>query len=212
MRQFTLVLLIVSGFVGVTRERARAQVYGYPAAYRPATAGESYARGMADMTRSRGFANYANSEAAINRTQATSNYLDNRSKATSTYFSMRAENRAARAAERPPIPTSEQLIRYAQAGKPKPLESDQLNPSDGKVYWPRALRADTFESYRDEVQEICTRRAAAGGKISDDDYYKVEKVLKEMTEDLRKNLSDFSSEDYMTAKHFLDSLAYELQS
>ena len=117
MPQFALrTLWLALSCVCLLSNQADAQRYDRDYTYRPATAGESYSRGMADLTRSRGMANYANSEAAINVTQAQSNYIDNRAKATTTYFSMRAENRAARAAERPPRPTSEQLTRFAQAG------------------------------------------------------------------------------------------------
>lgn len=189
-----------------------AQRYDGDYVYRPSTAGESYARGMADLTRSRGVANYANSEAAINLTQATSNHIDNRAKATTTYFSMRAENRQARAAERGPRPTSEQLLHYAQAGKPQQLKPEQLNPSDGQINFPRALRKESFATDRQQLEQISSRRAAAGNKISDDDFYKAQDLIKDMEKDLKAQVSDIEPQEYIDSKQFLQSLAFEWQS
>lgn len=182
--------------------------FGY---YHASTAGEGYARGVADVIRSRGMANYLNSKAAINFMQARSMYLDNRSKTASTYFSMRETNRAARAAERPPMPTAEQLSRYARSARPKPVGLDQLNPSDGGITWPHALRTDTFATSRDGIQRVFTRRAVSGDSMSVEDYTKAQSVLKEMRENLHKRLGDYSPQDYMAAKRFLGSLAYELR-
>ena len=93
-------------FVVMFGSWAAAQYYG--GAFidnRASTVGESYARGYADVVRSHGTAILANSEAAINMTQAVRRDMENRDKWTDTYFQMRQKNRDYRAAERGPRPT-----------------------------------------------------------------------------------------------------------
>ena len=65
-------------------------------------------------------------------TQAQKQEIENRAQWTQTYFDMRAVNRAARAAERGPRPTMEQLARIAHEGIPAPLSPSQVDPVSGK--------------------------------------------------------------------------------
>ena len=88
------VLMVVALLVCTGLAVAQDYYYGgYPVVNRASTAGESYARGMADVTRSAGMYNLATSEAAINLTEAQSNYIKNRDQWTNTYCQMREANR-----------------------------------------------------------------------------------------------------------------------
>ncbi len=179
--------------------------------YHSSTVGESHARGMADLVRSRGQAAYDGSEAAKNLTQARSAQIDNQYKWTQTYFAMQEENRRARAAKRGPRPTEEQLIRYAQAGKPKPLTSEQLDPATGKIGWTQELRREPFALDRDVLEPIFGRRAASNGVVSDDDYDKIQEIVSDMQRDLKGRVKKVPANDYIAAKRLLESLAYEVK-
>ena len=107
---------------------AAAQYYG--GGYidnKASTVGESYARGYSDVVRSHGMANLANSEAAINMTEAARRDMENRDQWTDTYFQMRQKNRDYRAAERGPRPSREDFVRIAAAGRPERLSPSQLD-------------------------------------------------------------------------------------
>ena len=177
--------------------------------YHSSTAAESGMRGMSDLVRSRGQAAYDASEAAINLTQARSAQIDNQYKWTQTYFAMRQENRAGRAALTSPRPTEEQLIRFAQAGRPKQLSSTDLSPIDGAVAWPRELTRDTFAEERETLDPIFARRAASNGVVSNEDYDKIQETLADMKIKLKDNIKDMTSAHYIASKRFLESLAYE---
>ena len=189
-----------------------AQDYSPPGGYNfqapAATAGESYARGMADVARSQGMKNLANSQAAINMTEAQSREIDNRDQWTNTYFQMRDANRNYRAAERGPAPTMESLVRYAQAGKPKELSPSELDTIHGGITWPPALQSSPFESYRQELDSVYARRASAGA-ISANDYYAIRTTTSAMLTELKKYVRDIPPMDYIDAKRFVESLAYE---
>lgn len=180
---------------------------GYPVYTHASTAGESYARGMADVVRSQGQANLNNSAAAINYSIARSNQIKNREAWTSTYFQMRDENRRARAAERRPRATMEDLVRYAQAGKPKPLSPSELDVVSGAVRWPMVLQVDTFADGRAELEKIFASRASSG-TMGFSDYMKVRQVTTAMLADLQKHVRDIPPQEYLAAKQFLQSLAY----
>lgn len=194
----------------VVSQRAIAQGWGNENYYyRSSTVGESHARGMADLVRAGGQAAYDGSEAAKNMTEARSAQIDNQYKWTQTYFAMQETNRQARAAKRAPRRTEEQLIRYAQAGKPKPLTSGQLDPVTGTIGWTRELRRDPFAIERDELEPLFSRRAASNGVVSDDDYDNIQQLVSDMQRTLKERVKKVSSNDYIAAKRLLESLAYE---
>ena len=181
---------------------------GYPTYYRSSTAAEGAMRGMADVVRSRGQANLSNSAAAINYSHARRNEIDNRQQATETYFDMRRMNKAYRDSERKPKPSMEDLVRYAQAGKPKRLSPSELNPVTGTIRWPILLRSDEFTDSRAELEKAFAERAAHG-VVGTDDYMKIKKTTGAMLADLKKQIRKAVPDQYMVAKRFLESLAFE---
>ena len=142
-------------------------------------------------------------------TQARSAQIDNQYQWTQTYFAMQEENRRGRAAKRMPRPTEEQLIRYAQAGKPKSLTSEQLDPATGKIGWTRELRREPFALDRDVLEPIFSRRAASNGVVSDDDYDRIQEIVSDMQRNLKKRVKKVPANNYIAAKRLLESLAYE---
>ena len=177
---------------------------------RASTPGESYARGMSDVIRAQGQNALLSSQAAINMTEAQREYMRNRDEWTNTYFQMRDANRTYRAKERGERPTVEDLVRYAQAGKPKPLSPSDLDQLTGGIAWPSLLTSDQFANDRAELEQLFTQRADAGG-LSWDDRQKVGQVTKEMLADLRKLVRKVPQMEYIASRRFLESLAYEAQ-
>jgi hypothetical protein len=177
---------------------------------RATTVGQGYAYGLGDVIRSQGAYNLMTSKAAINATEAQRNEIQNREQWTSTYFQMRKEQRAAVAEERGPHPTAEDLVRYAQMGKPKPLGPNQLDAVSGKIYWPRSLRTDQFASSRGILDELFAKHARYGD-ISMEDLMKIRDETNKMINQLNQEIRDIPPMEYTTAKQFLVSLAYQVQ-
>jgi len=182
--------------------------FGYGGYYGGGTAGGSYLHGMGDVIRSQGQANLDNSAAAINYSVARSQEMDNYKKQTDTYFQTRAANRAYREQERGPRPTMEDLVRYAQMGKPKPLSPSQLDVVTGDIAWPVVLRADEFAQGRAAVEAAFTGRSASSA-MGLSDLMKVRETTDSMLAQLKQSVRDLPPNEYIKAKRFLESLAYE---
>ena len=190
---------------------ATAQYYG--GSYidnKASTVGESYARGYADVVRSQGMANLANSEAAINMTEATRRDMENRDQWTDTYFQMRQKNRDYRATERGPRPSREDFVRMAAAGRPEKLSPSDLDSVTGEISWPRALTRPEFAKSRGELESLFAKRTAYGNSTWED-YSKIRQSIEGMQAELKKLVREIPPSDYTASKRFLDSLAYENQ-
>jgi hypothetical protein len=184
---------------------------GYPwGDNRAVTAGQSFAYGIGDVIRAKGAYNLMTSQAAINATEAERNDIQNRELWTNTYFQMRREQRAYINDERGPQPTAEELVRYAQMGKPKPLGPNQLDAVSGKIYWPRSLRTDQFASSRVILDELYAKRARYGD-ISMEDLMTIRDETNRMINLLNQQIRDIPPMEYTSAKQFLSSLAYQVQ-
>ncbi len=184
---------------------------GYDPYYRESrasTVGESHARGLSDMVRSKGQYNLETSQAAINMTEVQKRNMENREQWTNTYFQMRKTNKAYRAAERRPRASMADLVRFAQAGKPAPMTSRQLDSVTGKISWPIILQADRYATYRSELQSLFATRANHGG-VSLDDHLAIGKTTKATLAALKKQVREVPQTDYIASRKFLKSLAYE---
>jgi multidrug efflux pump subunit AcrA (membrane-fusion protein) len=177
--------------------------------YRAATPAESAARGMADVARAQGQYNLATSAAAINMTEAQRNYMRNRDEWTNTYFQMREANRQYRAAKNRK-PTMEQLVRFAQAGKPDRLSPSELDVVSGDISWPGPLETDAFSEHRKTLEALFAKRAESG-TLGFDDQDQLRQVTSAILARLKQQLRDgkIRQMDYIGSKRFVESIAYE---
>lgn len=181
---------------------------GWGGGYHASTAAEGAARGMADVVRSAGDYNLATSAAAINMTEAQRRSIENSREFTDAYFDLREVNRKARAAERGPRLTQEELIRIAQSGAPKPLSTSQLDPLSGRLAWPALLTADEFAKGRQSVDQLFARRAQYGG-LGFDELQAFDAAVQALMDELGAVVAQVKPQDYTQAKRFLQSLASE---
>lgn len=165
--------------------------------------------GMADVIRSTGQYNLQTSQAAINVEDARSKNFDNRIKYTQTYFEKRKMNREYRAAERPARLSSEQLAHIAAEAAPERLSGGQLNPITGRIVWPILLQANKYSAMRQEIEQGFANRAEKEGAIGTDAYLKIQSDIRKMQEMLSGDVGSVPPQDYIYAKNFLESLAYE---
>lgn len=168
---------------------------------------EGIQRGYADIVRSRGMANLLNSEAAKNYEDARRYALENRLKATQTYFEMRRYNAEARRAARSTPLSMEQYVRLARQQAPSRLSVSQLDPFTGKVSWPVVLQRPEYDELRSNIDTLFSVRAS-GAVLS---YGEIDKACEQFLEVLKRDLETFDQNDYILAKNFIQSLAYESQ-
>jgi hypothetical protein len=163
--------------------------------------------GMASVISAKGDYNLSTSAAAVNMTQAQKNEIENRQQWTNTYFEMRDTNRKARAAERGPNPTMEQMARMARQGLPKPLSPSQVDPVSGQIHWPGPLQEDSFQPQRGEVERVFTARARYGS-LGYSDQLKVRQATDVMLDGLKAQIQQIPPPDYIASRDFLQSLTY----
>lgn len=201
----TLLLLLVA-----TGSMAQRYI-GYPYIdNRASTPAESYARGASDVIRSEGMYNLATSEAAVNMTEATRRTIENRQQWTSAYFNMREANDAYRVAQRAPRPSMEQLVRFAQAGKPQRLSPSELDTVTGRINWPRLLETDEFAQTRRQLEQLFQDWAYAGA-VGAEKLDRIRDLTDAMLAELQAQVRTSRPADYVVARNFIQSLAYEAQ-
>jgi hypothetical protein len=174
------------------------------------TAAESYQRGFADVVRSAGAANLMDSMAAQNYEQARSMDIQNRLQWTESYYQMRQANRAYRASKRSPRMSQDEIMRFARVGLPDRLTSTQLDPLTGHLNWPIILRDSQYAADRDPLDKLFYDRASASS-LSLETYQQVQKYTNALLAALKKNIKEYSANDWLTAKKFVESLAYDVR-
>jgi hypothetical protein len=213
---FLLFLLgMTSAAIGQYRYQPRASVggyRGYGGGYRGSGAGSTAAgsamAGMSDVISAKGNYNLNTSAAAVNMTEAQRNEIQNREQYTNAYFQMRQENRAYRAQESGPRPTEEQVARMAAQGVPQPVSSSQVDQLTGKINWPGPLQMSSFSQERATVEQLMANKSQ-NGSLSYADQMTMRKVVNDMVQQLKEQISSIPPQDYETAKQFLNSLLYE---
>ena len=186
-------------------------VGAYPYSYGGGTVAGSTMQGMASVISARGDYNLSTSAAAINWTQAQRNEIQNRQAFQETYYQMRATNRAYQEAEAAPKLTQEQLARLARDAAPKPLSPGDMNPVSGAIVWPSALQQPSFEGQRAELDRLSAMQASHGA-LSTADQMAARKSIEAMFAELKTQIKDLPSQDYLASRNFLRSLVYTMAS
>jgi hypothetical protein len=181
----------------------------YPYSYHSSTAAEGYARGMSEVIRAQGDYNLSTSAAAVNLSEAQRQEIENRKVWTQNYYEIREMNRQFREAQlKRERPTPEYWVRYAQAGKPKPLANKELDAVTGEIHWPVLLTAKDYETQRESLDKLFKDRAYRGA-LGAEDFLTAKRLIGEIGDNLSKHIQDLPTQQYIEAKRFLSSLEYE---
>jgi len=183
--------------------------YGY--GYHASTFEEGVLRGYGALALANGQANYFNSLAAINNQEAYSRYVKNREQATETYFKMRQINHAAREAESPQRLSYKQYVDLAKKAAPGTLSQRQYDRTIGRLNWPAALAGDDFSAERTAIDRAFAARSPGEGGADSAFYGEVKQLASSLESKLKQNIDELSPTQYVAAKKFLASLAYDAQ-
>jgi hypothetical protein len=164
-------------------------------------------QGLSQVISAQGQANLANSAAAINYTQAESNQLRNNVQNVQTFWAMRDIGREEREKERGPRPTPEELARRARAGAPRQLNTNQIDPVTGKLYWPSALQQDIFNDQRAPVDDLASKWVKYG-TLDYSDQTVMRQNIDGMFDTLKGQITVIPPQDYTQCRSFLQSLLY----
>ena len=188
----------------------RSAAHDYPWGYdRSSTPSEGYGRGLGAVIRAQGEYNLNTSAAVVNLTQAEQLEIENQKRWTQAYFEIRDMNRQAFEADvKRHRSTPEEWIRFAQAGKPKRLSPSQLDIVTGEIHWPILLTAQQYSQQRVELAKAFSDRAYHG-VMGAETFLKVLQLTEDLLATLKSRVRDLPSDQYVAAKRFIESLAYE---
>lgn len=178
--------------------------------YHASTAAEGYMRGMAAVIQAQGYYNVLTAQATVLHEEARRSNIENRRQATQTAFEMRRTNREARAEERGPRATPEQIARLAKSGAPARLSAEQFDAATGRIAWPAALLGEEFAAYRAEIEGLFVQRASSGG-LETAEQERVDQAAGAMLAILKDRITELPAMDYTKARRFIESLDYEAQ-
>jgi hypothetical protein len=183
--------------------------YPYSSWSRSSTAAEGFGRALGDMITGLGQYNLNTSAAAVNLSLARQSEINNDKLWTQTYFQMRDINREHReAALRRERGNPEDWARYAQVGRPKPLGNQSLDAVTGEIRWPILLNLPDFATQRTILEKAFANRAYHG-VLGAEEYLAVRQMTGEMLAGLRDRVTDLPPQQYLVARRFLESLAFE---
>ncbi|MEX2118703.1 MAG: hypothetical protein WD847_03760 [Pirellulales bacterium] len=169
----------------------------------------AYLRGWADVYRSRGLYNLYTSEAAVNFEEARSRRIDNHQKKVETYFALRDLNASYRASQRRPAATPEMVSQWNDSRRPQRLAPEQLEPSLGGIQWPHALTDEAFAASRAALEELYAGRTPSNSGLGSPSASEIKKAARRLQTELNANVKTLSTDEFIQAKKFIDSLAYE---
>ena len=201
--------IVPGGNVGVPVNPAWSY-YTYPNAYHhSSTPLEGYGRGIAAVIRSQGDYNLSSSAGALDLSEARRREIENQKLWTKTYFEIRDINRQAFEAEQKRLrATPAEWIRFAEAGRPSRLSPSELDTVTGEIHWPILLTAPAYSTHRREVQKAFADRAYHG-VLGAETFLRVLQLTDDMLSELKSRIRLLPADNYVTAKQFLQSLAFE---
>ncbi|MHC4399791.1 MAG: hypothetical protein ACYTG0_08935 [Planctomycetota bacterium] len=180
----------------------------YYGGYAAGTPAESYARGAAALTRAQGAYNWMTARASGLKAEAERLEMENRLIYADTYFRLKELNRTWRARLRRPRLTAEQLARLAKIGVPARLSPGELDIITGEITWPLLLQSDRFANYRARLESLFAERARSD-RLTLGTHLAIDRTTEALLGALKKQVHHVPQMDYVAAKRFIRSLAYE---
>ncbi|MBX3448712.1 MAG: hypothetical protein KF777_04085 [Planctomycetaceae bacterium] len=174
------------------------------------TPAESYARGMADLTRAQGEA-YANAaRGAIDFEAARQSYIQNQQLWQQTMQERRRmalSEREADTARR--LASRDRWLATRQSAATESLSEARFDKDTGHIEWPTGLQGDEFAAQRDSIArglEVLSRTSGHGDTAT----HVVEQITS-LQADLRAKITQMDAGEYIEARKFLESLRSQIQ-
>jgi hypothetical protein len=214
-------LFVGVGILAVLAMGTRMAAAGDP---KPETMFESLARAQATVTSSdanlvKAQASWVQAIYSVRKTAAEtakmlqevrSMRLANEMKTADTFFQKR-ERREQYVAKHPRVrPDLETYRRICNSYLPTKMVSMEL--SGGRtIYWPELLQRSEFDEYRHQLDALFAARPTKRDSEIDrlEFQHRVESVARQMRDQLKEKVHEVSQMEYIAAKKFIMSLAYE---
>ena len=154
-------------------------------------------------------ANATNAKTEQTLEQVRTLKLDNALKVATTFYEKRKLHDTYQGLNTRKRPTNEDLIRYSKMSLPQRPADCQFEPVKGKIYWPEVLQQEKFYEFRLQLDYLFAERADAVGTAASDIHGQVQEVASQMRGQLRSKIREMDPTEYLAARKFIDSLAFE---
>jgi hypothetical protein len=145
----------------------------------------------------------------VNIEAAKSQYLKNNYEASKTYWDKR-QLRAERIANlRGRSLSADDLRQLARDAAPDRLSVLQLSPVTSEINWPAGLMRPEFANYRIRLENVFANRTISNTGVGSTTEVLVTRLTDSMQRGLKARVLEMTPSEYMVAKNFLRSLAYE---
>lgn len=138
--------------------------------------------------------------------EVRSKALDNNLKVAKTFYDKRALYDAYKESHSRKRPTQEDLIRYSKASVPERPANFQIG---GNICWPEVLLQDEFSDYRTLLDCLFSERKTSHNLLGSGVCCQVRNAVGKMREELRSKIREMNPAEYVAARKFLESVAYE---
>jgi hypothetical protein len=127
------------------------------------------------------------------------------------FYDKKALYHAHRQAHQPPKSTPEQHAQRARQAAPTRLASYQLWARPGYVRWPSLLLHAEYADVRTLLDHLVAQRSPADSGAGSQNCVDIQQGVDRFKTALNSQIKQYKPADYIAAKKFLDSLAYEVQ-
>lgn len=179
--------------------------------YHSSTEAEGFLRGMGAYYDGLGRLHLSNAVAARHMQEAYRLYLENQKLRVQTYYDIKEIRRKAVFGDKKPAAPVGAAAARAKAAAPARLAASDRSPATGEFNWPKVLREDVYKEGRQDLEDLFSERDAdpAGAGLGSDNYTLIKAVTDRVSELLVSRLPEYAPMDYIAARNFLKTLAYE---
>jgi hypothetical protein len=185
-----------------------AYMQGYAAI---AKASADWLSARADMIKAYSEANINNAKAIQTLEQTRTVALDNELKKATNYYEKRKLHDAYHSLSENAKPTPEELMRYSKDAAPERPTNYQVEPVRGTIRWPGLFQRDEFLETRVQLDYLFAQRKAGDCGLGSENCRQIKEATEKMLDQLRDLIDDLSPAEYMAARRFVDTLAYEAE-
>lgn len=185
-----------------------AYLQGYAAI---AKAGAEWISAKAEMIKARAEANLSNAKAIQTMEQTRTVALDNELKEATTFYEKKKLYDAYQTLSVNDRPTAEDLMRYSKMARPERPSNYQLEPVRGTIRWPGIFQRDEFLETRVQLDYLFAQRKAGDCGLGSENCRQIKEATETMREALRLLIDEMTPAEYMAARRFVDTLAYEAE-
>jgi hypothetical protein len=167
------------------------------------TAGKGHIQSRAALSQAEGQGNDTTSLGESLGADATAQALTKRQAAVDSFYAVRQTSAEYQAWQRTPRLSAEALALIGKAQAPQRLADHHFEAASGAIRWAGALARGEFDTLRQPIDDLWT--------VREESQPQLEEAVARLQQGLQNRAGDLSPPEYLAARKFLTSLAFEVR-